>query len=164
MTRLMRNRLPPSNGRRPTHNFPPLLLAICLAAGCGPVVDPDRPATVPVTVNVKHQQQPVEGAVVTFVHDEAVYSASGMTDRGGIARMWTFAENDGVVPGNYRVTILKAIVPEFTEEDDPSPLSGEPMKHLIPERYSRVDGSGLTARIEAGRPVDLVFELENSQN
>ncbi len=123
---------------------PVLLVAV---AACGGDVPSDRPPLVSVSAVVTYHGQPVEAASVVFVSQDTSHSATGMTDAGGKAVLWTFDQGDGVVPGSYQVMVHKVDATPTAEEDDPDALSGPPTTHLIPERYADPVASGLTATV-----------------
>jgi hypothetical protein len=64
--------------------------------------------------------QPLEGAVVTFVPVEADKgrSATGTTDKEGNFQLSTTKPNDGVAPGEYKVTVV------YAEGPVPAPAGG----------------------------------------
>jgi hypothetical protein len=63
--------------------------------------------------------KPIEGAVVTFILESGGgQSASGTTQKDGSFRLTTLKENDGIRPGNYKVTVTKVT---YTEVVDTSP-------------------------------------------
>lgn len=74
--------------------------------------------------------------------------ANGEIKDGKILNVTTFDPGDGAVIGTHRVAIQAA-------------GSGDmyaPQKELIPQRYTSIDKSGLTAGIKAGEN-DLTFTL-----
>jgi hypothetical protein len=68
--------------------------------------------------------QPVAGATVTF-HPEAEqgHVATGLTGADGVFQLQTYAEADGALPGDYKVTVSK------TESMEPPPAADDPAKH-----------------------------------
>ena len=74
-----------------------------LTTGC------NKYGTVKVAATVTLDGQPLEGASVRFhpVDDAGTRGASGITDTDGRVRMSTFAAGDGVLPGEYVVTVSK---------------------------------------------------------
>ncbi len=145
-------------------------LSAALLIGCGGR-DPDRPRTVPASVTVTYQAQPVEGATVTFHPAEPQQHGSvARTDARGRADLWTFERGDGVIPGSYSVMITK-----IAAGDVPDPKSvgyeeylrlvqmmeDEIPHHEVPERYSRASTSGLTAEVVDGGDNNFTFELQD---
>ena len=49
--------------------------------------------------------------------------ATGLTDEDGVFQLQTFVADDGAVPGDYRVTVIK------TEALAAPPVAGDPGKH-----------------------------------
>src|SRR5688572_7087832 len=82
-----------------------LSFAAVSIAGCSS--GPDRPETFSVTGKVTYNDKPVDGATVTFVSDNSPHAAVGITDAAGQYTLMTFVKDDGAVPGNYRVKIVK---------------------------------------------------------
>ena len=69
--------------------------------------------------------QPVAGATVTF-HPETKqqsHVATGLTDEEGAFQLQTFAPDDGALPGDYKVTVIK------TEALAAPPVAADPEKH-----------------------------------
>jgi hypothetical protein len=134
---------------------------ICLT-GCGKPANPNGVETTPVTVRVTHKGQALPGAIVTFVAEGGSYSSHGVTDAGGKAVMGTFGDNDGVVPGKYRVTVRKIQVGESSAASDAADPGPTAVKSLIPEHYSQASKSGLTATIAPGAPQEVELSLSDS--
>jgi hypothetical protein len=143
------------------------LLLMCgavLTAGCGKKGG-DRPKVVRAGGQVLFRGAPVEGAVVTFTNAEANVSAYAKTGPDGRFRLTTFGHEDGAVPGRQKVAVSKV---EVTRKAPPgvdySTTSAEPppdeRKHLLPERYSRPDTSGLEVEVKEGDKNDFTLRLE----
>lgn len=91
----------------------PIIGCLLLAAlGCGPG---SKLKTVPVSGNVTYKGAPVEGAMVAFLHEvevqTATHTAIGKTDSQGVYKLMTFETPakplDGAAPGKYMVTVTK---------------------------------------------------------
>jgi len=81
-----------------------LALAVCslvVLSGCG------GSNLVPVEGAVLLDGKPVEGATVTFLSEDGKNSFSGSTDASGHFVLQS-GENRGVLPGNYKVTVVKS--------------------------------------------------------
>lgn len=122
--------------------------------------------------------KPLDNAAVTLMSYGAsrTRSASGMTDEQGIVRFSTFGTNDGVLPGTYKVVIVKS--PKSAAEEiatlnpeDPKDLQrimdletkgNVPFtRSLLPRAYLNPDRTPLSC--EVTDDVDeLVFELDSS--
>jgi hypothetical protein len=141
------------------------LAAVCCLCGCGGGGDSDRPETYPVTGTVTYNGAPVEGASVTFspnvpisqVGQGGARGAFGVTDAEGKYQLTTFAPQDGALPGEYRVSIMKyegvePLPPDYNEEEDyeaPDPNAQDtPRKSLIPEKYASAGTSGFTVTVK----------------
>jgi hypothetical protein len=121
--------------------FGALALALALGgAGCS-----DKKIKVKGVVTL--DGSPVDGALVTFVPDGgAGQNAIGVTQQGGAFQLTTSKTNDGVEPGNYKVTVT------YGEGVETAPQGGmrdamqsvnkaqrqrkPPPKYVIPPRYS----------------------------
>ncbi len=147
-----------------------LICASCMLvwAGCGgAAVDPNRPATAPVSGTVTYQGSPVENATVTFLASAPDgKSAVGRTDASGKFALMTFAPGDGAVPGQYKVMISKQVTEGGVSEEEaykyiergenpPEPT----VKNLLPEKYTAADTSGLSADVTESGENTFTFEL-----
>jgi hypothetical protein len=135
------------------------------AFGCEQAAD--RPATYPVTGQVTLNGEPVDGATVTFVPSGEGQAASAVTDASGNYALSTFGADDGAVPGQYNVKIVKypgsepaaaGAGGEYTDEmyqegyggaADTGEEAAEP-ENLLPEKYADASTSGLTATVQEG--------------
>lgn len=145
-----------------------LLLSL---AGCGggPEKPEGMPDLTPATITVTYQGQPVEGATVTLAPKSGQYAAAGVTDASGKAVMKTNADFEGVVPGEFLVSISKVEAVAATggeSSSDPAAYAREfenatvaKPKSLIPEKYASFDTSGLTVNVTEGTPVEQTFDL-----
>ncbi len=152
-----------------------IVLCLCLC-GCGGGGDDEwvenRPKTVPVTATVTIGGSPLSDASVTFSPVSAEGpGASGRTGKDGKLTLTTYKPGDGVVPGEYRVTVIKVHEPdhEFIEDpDDPNYGTEEEVEEeeepvavsLIPEKYGNADDSGLLADVTESGENDFTFKLE----
>ena len=94
-------------------------------------------------------------------------AAIGITDSHGEFRLTTFSDNDGAVAGEYRIAISKTRLEGITtpkevdafiaREHKPPPLPKT--IHLLPEKFSVPDKSGLSATVSADKPNDCQFDL-----
>lgn len=146
-----------------------LMIAACFI-GCGRD-NANLPKTIPTKVTVLYQGEPVEKATVTFSSADQ-RGAVGNTDRNGEVQLWTYEPGDGVLPGTYDVSIRKLEVLALPDPETVSPeeytrisrqmnsaLTGSP-RHLLPNRYSSTETSGLTAEVKDGADNTFTFELE----
>ncbi|MBI3466627.1 MAG: carboxypeptidase regulatory-like domain-containing protein [Planctomycetes bacterium] len=136
----------------------------------------DRQPTAPVSGVVTHLGKPVEGATVTFIPATNPVPAYGLTDEEGRFALSTYEEHDGAIIGQHTVTITKTTgttpssTPPSTGNDDPEDFENyvppslgvtppPVVKHLIPERYSEPETSGLTATVTSDGANTFTFEL-----
>lgn len=126
--------------------------------------------------------QPMEGVVVVFYPDnEGNRAASGRTDAEGRFVLMTLEQNDGAMPGNYKVSISKyegeernPNLPTEVDPDDEASLDAiynmvdtsaqSTSTNLIADMYANHLGSGLTAEVKAGEENDFTFDVEGSGN
>jgi hypothetical protein len=89
---------------------------------------------------------PVEGAMVTFIPENGGgRNAFGTTQQGGSFRLTTLKENDGVLPGNYKVTVTyeepvttaaAANMRDAWKAFKTAEKQKKPPKYVIPVKYS----------------------------
>jgi len=112
---------------------------------------------------------PVAGVMVTF-HPEGEQGqvATGLTGSDGVFQLQTYAATDGVLPGNYKVTVSK------TEAVAPPPASNDPARQkewmmkamfnrptkkareaLLPREYADAGKTPLRVRVPNEGPVKL---------
>jgi len=128
------------------------------------------PDLTPCIITVTYKGAPVEDANVLLAPKSGDLSAAGTTDASGRAIMKTDAKYEGVAPGEYRATVTKR--EKLNVDLAPSPedpeayaktLEGQQAqpapKHLIPEKYSSFDTSGLTVTIDEDTGPEVTFEL-----
>jgi hypothetical protein len=143
----------------------PLLLVMPLSA-CGPKAPAGAKPTKKVTVTVTYKGAPVEGASVTFVNTDGPPSANGRTDAQGKARLKTYVDGDGATLGTHKVMIEKSesVGGQSLSTDDPKydPNAPPPtVKYHIPQKFSSIATSGLTAEVKDGSPNEFTFELKD---
>lgn len=135
-----------------------------LLAGCGGTAGVD--GVVPVTGAVEYQGQAVQGATVVFHPNDQGRAASGITDAQGRFELTTLTAGDGALPGTYQVTVTKTeVVGGGTGEEEPgssalAPGAGPTVNSLLPEKYNRLETSGLSAEVVASGKNDVVLRLD----
>ncbi|MGQ9913035.1 MAG: hypothetical protein ACUVQQ_01685 [Thermogutta sp.] len=133
-------------------------------AGCGGKKSvPGRPDTVPVKVMVTYKGQPVADANVQFrpaaAGDASGVAATGTTNEQGTAHLTTFGQNDGAVPGSYRVCIRKSVLVGGPENADPdAPPVPARYREELPAKYAAPETSGLTAEVSKSQ-TEFTFDL-----
>jgi hypothetical protein len=156
-----------------------ILCAATITAGCsGATGDADRQPTAEASGVVTHLGKPLEGATVTFIPVTNPVPAFGLTDAEGKFHLTTYEQGDGAVLGEHVVTITKTTGstppagPPSTGNNDPEDFENyvppslgvtpEPVvKHLVPERYSSAETSGLTAKVGSEGANEFTFDLVN---
>ena len=92
--------------------------------------------------------------------------AVGKTDANGVYRLTSAQGGEfgkGAVVGEYDVRVMKYLDLDIVEPENPQPGDHVPLanpKHHLPERYSDVKTSGLSATVKKGRN-QIDFNLEN---
>jgi hypothetical protein len=145
-----------------------LTVLLAAAAGCD-----GRRAPVPVSGTVTLDGNPVEGATVTFHlvgDDKDGRPAIGQTDKTGTFRLTTGTE-DGARPGEYKVVIVKNVLPGPKRKmpDFPDTPEGRnqrehflwkqfgddqlPYRNVLPDRYADLRATPLTCKVPGDGPV-----------
>lgn len=149
---------------------PPHIAWFCLmiavpwwGGGCGgKQQNGNLPETYSVSGVVTWQGQPLDGAILNFQRVDGSRGAVGRTNAQGKYRLTTFKSNDGVVPGEYHVVIVKYEIPPATpsqSEDETPPAANiakieeTEEKNLLPARYANPRTSGLTATVTEGKNI-----------
>jgi hypothetical protein len=150
-------------------------IASCL--GCGPE-GPARPEVARVSGVVMYNGDPVAGATVEFMSDNAPRAATGVTNSEGEFKLSMFGANDGAVLGTNKVTIKKVEGGEAAPAadptaalDDPTALTGtytqqmgpggkpQGPKSLLPTKYGDAKSTPLSEEVKAGEENRFVFQL-----
>lgn len=128
------------------------VMAAALLAGCSPTLPP-KPQTFPVHGTVTLGGQPVHGGRVFFEPVDFATGAipgRGQLDKDGKYTMSAFVDQEGMVPGEFKVYF----------EDDMRPakaLGAEPTKY--PEKYRKADESDLKVAVKAeDNTIDIKLE------
>lgn len=138
-----------------------LVVAATAACGCGAG---DKPRTAPVVGTVTLNGEALVGAIVTFWPTEGKTNPSaGVTDKSGGYRLR--GAYDGATPGKYKVTIEYYTKPngspaETSEGMDMQQLVAQGQaRQALPESYSDLSGTALTAEVNAGSTNTIDFKL-----
>ena len=138
------------------------LLSVLIMLGCSG--HPDRPATYPVSGTVHLNGKPVEGANVVFypkTTDPSSKSAGGQTDAQGLFSLQTYfspTDNpEGTLADEYIVVITKIDAPK---EPIKNPVGYKRPTNQLPDRYSSVTQSTLSATVTAEGRNSFTFELQ----
>ncbi|MDR2115807.1 MAG: hypothetical protein LBP87_05435 [Planctomycetaceae bacterium] len=110
-----------------------IFLGICCYGGCARHSLPsDLPNLVSVTITVTQEGKPLADALVSLspIDTNTKWSAIGRTDINGNTQMSTNGMYNGIVPGKYKVVILK----EETEKPA-NPYEGAPDPKVDMDKY-----------------------------
>jgi len=145
-----------------------ILTGIAVLAGCN---KEGIPGLVRCEGIVTWKGEPVEGAHVALSPNGQGRSASGITNAAGKFKATTLHADDGIMPGEYVVTITKVTTireggpeefdPMDSRENRRRPAVQETVTqtHFIPQIYADRTTSGLSATISSKGTKDLLFEL-----
>jgi len=144
----------------------PFVLAIPCAVlfllGCGGE-DPwkkNRPKTVPASGTVTLNGKPLVDAQVVLVPTTGSTGCSGKSGDKGTFELAAFAPDPGVVPGSYKVMIVKSEFPNSPDPNAPENNKALYAKLLVPKKYTDPETSGLSVDIPEAGKKDIKFELK----
>jgi hypothetical protein len=130
-----------------------------------------HPATSPVSGSVSYKGSPVDGATVVFTPLAGGHPATATTDSQGKFRLSTYAEFDGAVAGDYRVTVTKIkdesapkSEAQLHEEAEQQAKTGKPLpapvvKYLVPQMYMSVEKTPLKFTVKPGQNEEAKLDL-----
>jgi len=128
-------------------NFRLFLVSACLlalATGCGEPRPEGMPELYPATVTVMQDGNPLPGAAVTLLPQDAAltrWPAGGTTDESGAVKLHTYSTYPGAPAGTFKVTVSKT-----TTEGDPRPT--HPGVNATPEQLRDYDRAMKTGKFE----------------
>ncbi|MBN1394257.1 MAG: carboxypeptidase regulatory-like domain-containing protein [Pirellulales bacterium] len=137
--------------------FAVLCLSVCYGCGSG------RPNLALVSGKVTYQGKPVTEGKIVF-HPQKGRQAIGVIDADGNYRLTTFDNGDGAAPGKYRVTIqaMRASgaprAKNILDEVKSGIKEAASVEWIVPEKYSRLETSPLTAEVES-EPNNIDFNV-----
>lgn len=128
-----------------------------LIAGCDA-----GPATAPVTGTVTLDGEPLRFGKVMFQSVEGGQPARGEIGADGAFALGTFRRGDGAIVGTHRVRVV------CYSSQDPANAGKGPAgdslgRLLIPERYTSLGASGLTAEVPSGGLTEYTIELSSQR-
>lgn len=127
--------------------------------GCGD----GHPARSAVTGTVSYNGKPLSIGSLVFIPVSGGPPAQGKIDRDGNYYMGTFDEDDGVIPGSYKVMITALTspggsgLPEDAVDGNAGPVS------MIPEWYGDMEKSGLLVMVEPDKDNTIDFPLTDDK-
>lgn len=129
-----------------------LALASINLLGCGKV----QLETVPVHGKITIDGKPLETGRVRFFPERGRVAA-GDLQSDGIYTLTTYADGDGAVLGNHRVSVeARTAAQQVSIESDDVPGN-----FLIPARYADEAKSGLTFEVKSGEDNQANFDLRS---
>ena len=155
-----------------------LLGVVATSFGCSGETGEERPSVVPVTGVVMYNNNPVPGAMVSFMADGAPRAATGITNEKGEFQLTMFDPNDGAIPGTNKITVSKveaAAQQANTDEallNDPTAMTDsylkkagsdgkldEGPKSLIPGKYATEGTSPLSEEVKTEGENRFILQL-----
>lgn len=140
----------------------------------------DKPNTVPVSGKVTLDGVPVEGASVMFRPEGPGRPGTAMTDANGVYHLSSYGEpNDGAVPGDYTVAVIKiggpgasSLAAAAPPQADPNALSTiaapgsdgasvPEIEYFVPKKYTDPTTSGLKQTVPEGGGDNINLELSS---
>jgi hypothetical protein len=156
---------------------PKVVLAFVVALGLLPCAGCGRDM-VDLKARLMMDGKPVQGAAVSLVSSGEARNrmASGVSDADGYVQFTTFSPNDGVLPGSYKVTVIKS--PQSAEEElatydrnNPEDLKRIMARErsanvnytptVLPRQYLNPDTSPLECTVPSESD-EVVFNLDSS--
>lgn len=135
-------------------------MVLALLVGCSKT----DPSLVAVTGTITLNDQPLTNATVTFIPKDGTpgFGGVGKTDATGRYKLAGSRDNEpGIPPGAYRVVVSKRLMPDGSEvpADDNTPPMMSPAKESLPDAYSSMAASSLSATVAAGGgPMDFALK------
>jgi hypothetical protein len=132
-----------------------LVVCCLMLSGCGG----SSLETVAVDGTVTYDGKPLEIGVVRFVPvDPEGMMATGTLKPGGKYTLAT-RNSDGIIEGDYKVTVESFLIDETVPEKDRE-LGIGGKKSAIPTKYSDPETSGLRETIDGSRSIDFALAKE----
>ena len=123
---------------------------LCLS-GCG--VSKNEMETAPVHGIVTLDGAPLTTGMVHFM-PESGRVAKGKINGDGSYTLGTYGDEDGAIVGRHKVFIIA-----LEGESEVAFESDEPVKSLVPERYTSPGTSGFEIEVKAGETNEVPLEL-----
>jgi len=138
---------------------------VVLESGCGRSVGKEKPVAAAGMLTWEDGKPVTEASVLFLPDDPKGKGASGLTGKDGSFTLTTFNQDDGALPGDYKIIVTKGSPSgrqgEKPNDIDPTKLMKEflekskeakAQKGLVPEIYTNPKTSPLKWRVEAGGP------------
>lgn len=144
----------------PSRTVLSLICVVLLSTyGCGD----GHPKRSIVTGTVTYNGKPLSIGSLVFIPVGGGPSAQGKIDRNGFYEMGTYEEDDGVIPGNYKIMITALTspggsgLPEDAVNGNAGPVS------VIPDWYGDLEKSGLQVMVEADKANTIDLPLTDDK-
>lgn len=125
-------------------NFVVILCCMLTAIGCG------KNIALKGRVVFSDDGSPLSSGMVLL--DDGKNVSRGVVKKDGTFIMGTMKERDGVLPGEYKVSIVGAYAllpcPQNDDDNPDNDIYPPPQKPLIDKRYENFETSGLTVHVE----------------
>jgi hypothetical protein len=135
------------------------------SAGCGS----NGPHMVPIRGEVTYQGLPLINVTQGIVRyspkapGTPAREATGRIQPDGSFVMTTFKNADGVVAGEYNITVSAYSSPVLSREQTESGVHAAMPKLMIPEKYLQPDASGLTDTVDSEHSGFKRLEITNGE-
>ncbi len=135
------------------------LIGLYLLVGCNSA---SITGTVPAGGKVTYKGAPVEGAIVTFVPEEAGRTATATTAVGGVFSLTT-VDSTGAMPGKYKVTVDKVDYGAGGSSSMEAASTGNAAegkaKRALPAIYAAAGSTPLVIEVPSGGKKDIDLAL-----
>lgn len=122
--------------------WPIAILLFVTIAGCGG--SGSKRKLVQVSGTVTYEGKPLTSGTITFVGEgQSPVNAAGEISSSGTYKLSTETPGDGAAPGSYKIRIESWASPPKMDE-----TGVDPGKSAVPEKYGRIETSGLTATVK----------------
>lgn len=121
--------------------WPVAVLLLLTLSGCGG--SGSKRKLIRVSGTVTFEGKPLTSGTITFVADgQPPVNAAGEINQSGTYTLSTERPGDGAAPGTYKIRIESWASPPKMDE-----TGVDPGKSAVPEKYNRIETSGLTATV-----------------
>ena len=142
------------------------IVVVCLVlpglSGCGRSGGPEM---VPIHGDVSYNGAPLQNVtqgIIRYTPKEsgtAAREATGRIQPNGTFVLTTFKAGDGVVAGEYNITVTANSSPMLTREQTESGAKQAAPKSMIPEKYRNASTSGLSDKVSSSHSGVQKIEL-----